>query len=172
LKGIKVLEKAVDAACFALSFAGACIVFAIMFLICGDVFGRWIFSHPIIGTTEIEQNFTAIIVFLMLPWATKRGEHVRSTMILNRIPPIGAKALNILSYIGGVALFAGVIYSCWTPLLKAIDLGDYEGDLFRFPLTPVWGTIIAASVLCLIQCICKIIRIATNPADNALDGEV
>jgi TRAP-type C4-dicarboxylate transport system permease small subunit len=162
MKIFRSAERILDQVSSVISFCGVVIVFLIMFLVSSDVAGRLIFSRPIEGTTEIAQNMTAIVVFMMLPWATRLGQHVRSVMIVDRLPPPGKRAFEIASYLLGIILFIGIMYSSWTPLLRALKLGDYDGEQFRFPLSPVWLALVVCSAFCLLQCIVKIILIAVD----------
>ncbi|MBR0597465.1 TRAP transporter small permease subunit [Sinanaerobacter chloroacetimidivorans] len=155
---LKKLNHFMNNLCFGTSFLGALIVFGLMFLICGDICGRVFFHKPIIGTTEIAQNMTAAIVFLMLPWATKLGQHVRSTMILSKLPKKGVEFMNAASYLLGIILFIGIIVSSWDPMVHATKIKDVQGEVFSFPLYPIWWIVIFGSAMSLYQCFRKFIE--------------
>lgn len=156
---IKRFNTVLDKVCSWISFLGAVFVFLLMFLICSDVFGRWMLGNPIEGTIEIAQNMTAVIVFLMLPWSVHLGQHVRSTMLASMLPARAGNLIVALSYLIGALLFVIVFFYSYDPMIQAAKLGDYEGDTFRFPLTPVWVVLLISSVLCSLQCFIKMIMI-------------
>lgn len=140
------------------SYIGAIGIFIIMLVICFDVIGRIFFNNPIIGTPEIAQNSLAAIAFLMLPWATHLGQHVRSTMIKSRLPKKAAFCAEIGAYFVGTLLFLGIIISAWEPMLWATKIKDFQGEGFRVPIYPVWWVIVFGSTLSCYQCITKIIK--------------
>jgi TRAP-type C4-dicarboxylate transport system permease small subunit len=126
-------------------------------MISADVICRKFFDNPIMGVTQIVQNMTVVIVFLMLPWATKLEQHVRSNMILARLSARANRVFDFISYLIGVGLFVGVIASCWEPMIRSFEIGDYDGDIVPFPLGPVWLAIIVTSALCLLQSCLKLV---------------
>ncbi|MBR0597458.1 TRAP transporter small permease subunit [Sinanaerobacter chloroacetimidivorans] len=154
------------------SYIGAVGILIIMIVICFDVTGRIFFNHPNIGTPEIVQNSLAAIAFLMLPWATYLGQHVRSTMIKNRLPVKLAYSAEIAAYFVGACLFLGVILSAWEPMTFATKIKDFQGEGLRVPIYPVWWVIIYGSVLSCYQCISKIVKAAAaikNPTFTTED---
>ena len=144
----------------AASFLAAVWIFLIMIFICVDVFCRLFLNDPIIGAPEIVQNSLASIAFLMLPWATYLGQHVRSTMVRDRLPARWGYALDIMAFALGAALFFGIAYASLTPAIRATRIRDFQGEGLRVPIYPVWWVIIFGAVLSLYQCLSKIVRAA------------
>ncbi len=141
------------------SYLGAIGIFIIMFVICWDVGNRLFFNNPIVGTPEIAQNSLAAIAFLMLPWTTHLGQHVRSTMIKNRMPLKGAYILELAAYILGALLFFGIVFSAWEPMLFATKIKDFQGEGFRVPIYPVWWVIVYGALLSFYQCVSKAVHV-------------
>ena len=54
----------------------AVVLVAMMLLTVVDVAGRYVFNHPIAGSSEIVEYLLAILVFGTLPIATAREEHI------------------------------------------------------------------------------------------------
>ena len=140
------------------SFIGAIWIFIIMIFICVDVSGRLFFHRPIIGTPEIVQNSLAAIAFLMLPWATHLGQHVRSTMIKDKLPERGGYIIEIFAFLIGALLFAFIVYASWEPMVFATQIKDFQGEGLRVPIYPVWWVIVFGAVQSCYQCISKIVR--------------
>lgn len=140
------------------NFVGCIWIFLIMLFICVDVAGRIFFRNPIIGTPEIVQNSIASIAFLMMPWATHLGQHVRSTMFKDRLSRKGGYILDIIAFVIGTLLFAGIAYASMKPALWATKILDFQGEGLRVPIYPVWWIIIFGAVLSCYQCISKVVR--------------
>lgn len=140
------------------SYIGSIGIFIFMFVICYDVIRRIFFNSPIVGTPEIVQNSLAAIAFLMIPWATSLGQHVRSTIIKGRLPEKASYIAEITAYIIGALLFAGIIVSAWEPMMWATEIRDFQGEGLRVPIYPVWWVIIYGSALSCYQCISKIVK--------------
>ena len=54
---------------------GAALIFLVM-ITCIDVFGRWLFNHPLMGSTELTELGLSIIVFSSLPFVCWRDENI------------------------------------------------------------------------------------------------
>ena len=139
------------------SFLASIWIFLIMIFICVDVVFRVLLRNPIVGTPEIVQNSLAAIAFLMMPWATNQGQHVRSTMFRDRMSPKGGCVLDIASFAVGAALFAAIIYASFRPAVFATSIGDFQGEGLRVPIYPVWWVIIFGSALSCYQCLSKVV---------------
>jgi len=155
------------------SFIAAIWIFFLMIDICVDVISRAVFNRPIVGTAELVQNSLAAVLFLMLPWATHLGQLVRSTMIADKLPEKGRKAILITAFCIGAIVFAGIVYSGWKPMIRATKIRDFQGEVFRVPIYPVWWCIIYGSILSCYQCVAKIIHLVMNTSepDENLDDE-
>lgn len=140
------------------SFLGAIWIFIIMVFICIDVVYRLFLNDPIIGTPEIVQNSLAGIAFLMLPWATHLGQHVRSTMIKDKLSRRGGLALDIIAFLFGTALFAAIAAASWRHAVRATQILDFQGEGLRVPIYPVWWVIIFGASLSCYQCVSKVVR--------------
>lgn len=148
-----------DKFCAFLSYCGTVMVFFLMFLIVADVVGRVGFNHPVTGTPEIVKNAISVIAFFMMAWAAYEDRHVRSTMIVDRMPPLGKRILDIIAHTTGALLFIGIIISSWKPTLLAIKILEFEGEgALRVPTYPVRIVIIIGSALTAYQCIVKLIE--------------
>jgi TRAP-type mannitol/chloroaromatic compound transport system permease small subunit len=140
------------------SFLASIWIFVIMFFICFDVVSRLFFNDPLIGTPEIVQNSLASIAFLMLPWATFLGQHVRSTMIRDRLPRKMGYALDAIAFVFGILLFLGIAYASYAPAVRATRIRDFQGEGLRVPIYPVWWVLIFGAILSAYQCLAKIVR--------------
>ncbi len=102
-------------------------VFLLALLILADVFGRILFLSPIPGTKEILQNSVIMVTFLQLPLAIFSGSMLRTTLLVEYMPPVVKKLLRTLCYLLGFALFAALAYSTVPEAFEALRLGEFEG---------------------------------------------
>ena len=85
-------------------------VFILALLILVDVFGRILFLSPLPGTKEILQNSVIMITFLQLPLAIFSGSMLRTTLLVEVMPPFVQKLLRSLCYVLGLCLFLSLIH--------------------------------------------------------------
>ena len=112
-----------------------------------DVTGRYFFSTPLLGASEIIKNSVVSITFLQLPLAIYRGSMIRTTLIYELMSPKAQRALKNFMYICGLLFFLGTAWSSIGPSIEAIAVSEYEGEgALRVPTYPVRFLIIAASL--------------------------
>lgn len=111
--------------------AGATL-FALMLLTTADVVGRYFFNLPILGTVELTQQMLAAVVFLSLPVACWREEHV-SVDLLDAIFPARWIWLRqmIVNLIIAVALWV-IATRVWALAVRAFEWGDVT-EFLRIP---------------------------------------
>ena len=88
--------------------------------------GQNFFNSPLIGTTELVQNSLPAIIFLIAPYCTYKGLHVRATIIVNRMPEKMARIFEIATDLVGTALFLGLIYSLWKPMIFSTSIRNFR----------------------------------------------
>jgi len=117
---------------------------AIIFI---DVMGRYLFSTPLLGASEIIKNSVVSITFLQLPLAIYRGGMIRTTLIYDLVDLKVQKYLKALMYICGFLFFIGTVVSSIAPAQEALLVSEYEGEgALRVPTYPVRFLIIFTSI--------------------------
>ena len=146
------IRKVYDGTVSTMSFIGAGGIIFLMVIIMIDVLGRNLLNQPFTGTPEIVRNMIVGITFLQLAHVLKNGRHIRSTVLVELLPPWGQKALNIFANLAGLLLFCLVIYSTWTPTWAALENGSYEGEgSLRIPTFPAYLVILIGSLFMVLQ---------------------
>jgi len=131
----------------ALNLLGAVWVVLIMLLITADVIGR-AFDSPLFGVPEIVKISVVGLVWCMMPHTLKIGAHLRSTILLDRMPAGAQRAIEVLSCLLGVAIFALIVYSGWDHMIEAWKVGEFEGeDPVRVPTYPVRSLVVLGAAL-------------------------
>ncbi len=146
-------------------------IFVLMILIAVDVFGRVFFNMPFKGTPELVSNSIIAIAFLEIPFVLHRGDHVRSTILLDKIKPGLRTILELIAIIIGIVMFILLIKSSWPDFIKALSVGEFEGEgALRVPTTPARATIIIGSILMIVEYIFifikKILKLKGKTKEN------
>jgi TRAP-type C4-dicarboxylate transport system permease small subunit len=127
-------------------------IFVLMMLIAIDVFGRVFFNMPFKGTPELISNSIIIITFLELPYVLMKDRHVRSTMMYDKLGPAGKDVIDLLASLVGMLVFILLIKSSLNDFIKAVKIGEFEGEgALRVPTSPARFIMIAGSVFMVLQ---------------------
>lgn len=86
---------------FLLELGSAIILFLLMVLTCIDVVGRYFFSQPLVGATELTEIGLALVIFTAMPVITWRGGQIVVDLIDSIAPPL---VLRILAWLSTVLI--------------------------------------------------------------------
>jgi TRAP-type mannitol/chloroaromatic compound transport system permease small subunit len=131
---------------------GTAWVALITVLISCDIVGRVAFNSPITGVPEIVKVSIVAIAWMQMAHTLKVGGHLRSEIILDRLPSKGKAIVNLLAYTMGAFIFAMVIFSGWGNMIESWRIGEFEGELpVRVPTYPVRTLLLLGAALTSIQ---------------------
>ena len=112
-----------------------------------DVLGRYFFSLPLLGATEVIKNSVVSITFLQLPLAIYRGGMIRSTILYDVLGTDGQRLLRSFANFLGLLFFVATAFSAWGPALEALGISEYEGEgALRVPTYPVRFLVVVTSL--------------------------
>lgn len=100
-----------------------------------SVFGRYFFSSPITGDSEIVQMLTGAVVALSLPYCQMRYGHV-IVDVFTESAPLHIK--GTLDIIGSLLLGAFAFLLAWQTLLGTIDVYGYRNETMMLRLKEWW----------------------------------
>ncbi|MBI80196.1 MAG: hypothetical protein CMQ51_07210 [Gammaproteobacteria bacterium] len=121
------------------------IVLALVIFI--DVMGRYFFSLPLLGATEIIKNSVVAITFLQLPFAIYNDGMIRTTLLLGSVGDDWKKILRSIANIFGFIFFIGTALSAWGPAIEALGVSEYEGEgALRVPTYPIRFLVVLTSL--------------------------
>ncbi len=129
-------------------------VFALMFLICADVAGRYLFSAPIKGAAEMVGYSIVAAVFLQMASALHAGRFTRVELLIEPLEanrPAAAHSFNALFNLLGAAVFAVIVWGTWPKLEYAWRTDEITGTpgVFDFRIWPFLAVIVlGAAVTC------------------------
>lgn len=152
-------DRTVGAVSRGFGVVGALWIAVLMLVVASDVLGRSLFNSPLVGTPEIVSNSVPGIVFLLIPYAMRTSSHVRSTIILSRVPNIWRQALHVLSNLLGIILFGLILAGAWGPMVRSWRIREFEGvGALEVPVYPIRTIIVAASLLMCLECLSFLLR--------------
>lgn len=122
-------------------------LFMLSLFILADVLARGLLGTPLAGVKEMIANSIVLIAFLQLPYTIRIGGMLRAEILDENLPPVLLITLKRLSYLLGALLFALIAYSSFQPMLGALASGEYEGEGFRVPTSPVRVVIVFGAAL-------------------------
>ena len=111
-------------------------LFAMMMVTVVDVAGRYLFRAPLVASFELTEYLMGLLVFLALPIASLRGEHIRIGLLDKFLAPSAQRLRD-----RALGLLAGAICAAvaWRVIALAVRTAGY-GDstqTLRIPLAPL-----------------------------------
>ena len=135
-----------------LNMLGAIWVVMIMMLITADVVGRAFFNSPVFGVPEIVKVSVVGLVWCMMAHTLKIGAHLRSTIFLDRMCPYLKRGVEMLSCLMGFAIFSLIVYSGWSNMIEAWQIGEFVGEHpVRVPTAPIRTLVLIGAALTSVQ---------------------
>jgi TRAP-type C4-dicarboxylate transport system permease small subunit len=134
-----------------LNYISVITIFIIALWIFGDVVGRYFLNRPIPGTTELIKTGILAIVFLGITYTLYRKKHIRTAVIVRRLPPAVGQWLNVLTSLIGMSIFVLVCIYGWEAAVKAWKVQEFEGVQLRVPTYPSRFIMVLGSGLMVIQ---------------------
>lgn len=111
-----------------------------------SVIMRYIFSAPILGSNEIIQLVSVVLVMLAMPAAAHYGDHVCVDVLDSQIGAIGRFVGDLLSRAIAIFLLWQLAVRSWTKLLDAAEFGDAT-NMLEIPLWPFYGLLMLGAML-------------------------
>lgn len=139
----------------------ALLLLALVLITCVDVIGRYVLNAPLSGAFEMTEILLAALVFMALPLATERREHVEVDLLASAF---GRFANLLMMAFGGLFSAAVLTTFSWrlaSHALKAAEDGAVTNAL-QIPLAP-FGFLAAAA--CLISAFIAFLRGIQLPTD-------
>jgi C4-dicarboxylate transporter, DctM subunit len=122
-------------------------LFLLTFVICADVAGRYLFSAPIQGASEIVGFSVVTALFLQFANTLQVGRFTRVELLIAHLQagkPGAAALLTALYDLVGAAVFGLIAWGTWPRLEQAWSASEITGTpgVFTFPVWPFFGVIV------------------------------
>lgn len=135
-----------------LNIAASLLTVGLLLLIGVDVFGRWLFRHPIQGVPEITKLGIVAIVWLQMSYTLHIRKQLRADSLLHFMPAGGKRTIAFLNALLGVFVFGVVAYAGYFELVRSWTNGVFEGEHpVRIPVWPVWGLLVLGAALTAVE---------------------
>ena len=130
-----------------LMILGAVWAFFLCFFILADIITRAM-NMPISGTKEIVANSVVMIVFLQIGFAVRSNSMLRADFLVEKMPKLLQKALLVLAFALGAALFFFLLKAGIKPAVRSFANGEFDGEgALRVPVWPTrWMIIFGAGM--------------------------
>ncbi len=134
---------------------GSLWMFALMFLICADVAGRYLFGMPIKGAAEMVGYSIVAAVFIQMASTLRAGRFTRVELFFEPMlqrRPAAAQTFDTLFGLLGMAVFAVITWGTWPRLAAAWANDEITGTpgVFVFLTWPFLAVVVlGAAVTCI-----------------------
>lgn len=119
----------------AINWLAGLFMVATLLCILSSITGRIFPALAIEGIDAYAGYCTAAAAFLALAPTLRRGEHIRVTLLLNRLPPRAHRLLDIFCHLIGVVLSSSLAWYSIQFTLQSRELGVVSDSL---DFTPLW----------------------------------
>ena len=131
-------------------------IFALMFLICADVAGRYLFNAPIKGAAEMVGYSIVTAVFLQMASTLRAGRFTRVEMLIEPMQasrPAAAHGFNAVFSLLGAAVFGIATWGTWPKLEAAWRTDEITGTpgVFTFIIWPFIAVIVFGAAVTAVE---------------------
>ncbi len=114
----------------------AVVLFLLMVLTCVDVVGRYVFTAPVPGASELTQFGMGLLIFGTLPLVTVRREHV-SIELLSLI--VGDRSGSVQAVVMEATSLIALVLMAWQLWMRGLGLMRYSDSsiYLGIPLAPM-----------------------------------
>jgi len=146
-KGIDMFRKVLGILYDSAGALAAFFMVATLIMVLLSISGR-LLNFYVPGTDAYAGYFTAAAGFLALAHTLRRGEHIRVTLVLQRLPAGAQRWLQIFVHITGVILTGAFAFFSIRLMLMSREIGDISTSNDATPLwIPQMAMAIGASIL-------------------------
>ncbi len=144
------IDKGLKRSAFFLSILSALSLVAILVVIVTSVVLRKFFNTPLFFTEELVGLLMSASLFLALPMATIKGQHIRVTLLLDSLKeraPFLSKLLIIFGMVVGIG-FTGWIFWEAIPWMEFAIKRELKSETARILLYPLMSVVPVSMGLC------------------------
>ena len=135
----------------AMNMAACGILAAMMLLTVSDVFLRYFFRRPILGTTEITESMMACLAFFAFAWCAVQNSHLKVDLVMSRFSPRVQAVVDSMTSFAGLVMVALI---AWRSFVEAIAVKQLHiiSSLLKMPAFPFYFIVsLGCAVLCLVM---------------------
>lgn len=146
---------------FLVAYTALCGV-AMMLEISADVFGRYLFRHPLPGTIHmVSYYYMVAFIYLPLAFVQNRKEHIVALFFTAKLPDSWKTFLDLIAQLLMFGIFFIFGWYTWKKALMAMSYGEFVEETIRIVVWPTHFYLpIGAFALCL--------QLLVDMVDNAM----
>ena len=111
------------------TYVSATFIFILMFFLCGEVVGRYVFNAPIPGAIDWVEVWMATFAFLGAAYCQRLGGHVRMEMIISKLHGKTLWWIEFFAVSVGFVYVCMIVFHSFKHFLRAIEFGDSTIDI-------------------------------------------
>jgi TRAP-type transport system small permease protein len=135
-----------------LGLVAAAGLFAMMTLTFADVFARKFLGFSIRGSLEMTELLMLAVIFMGLPLASLKGEHVFFDLLDHLLPEHLRRVQAVVSNLICVAILVGATWLVWQRAGRTASMGDITAQL-TIPIAPFhYATAVLLALTALMHC--------------------
>lgn len=113
-------------------------------------------SKPIPAAYEFMATMMVVVVFLAVSLAQSRRSHIHVELVLNLLPQVARKGLEILHHTLSAVLFGAIGWFGWRAALHSFAVDEFVAGLINYPIWPARLTLAFGASLMAVQCLLDI----------------
>lgn len=100
-------------------FIAAVMAAILTLLTVSDICGRFFFTRPIIGTTELTEYLLAIMAFFAIAWAAVTRRHVVVDLVMSHFSPRVQTIVDSITCLFSIGIY---VIITWRLIMEGVDL--------------------------------------------------
>ncbi len=122
-----------------------------MFLTGVDVFGRYVFNRPIMGSSDITNILMAMVVSFGFGYCALKKGHVRVDLVLGHLPFRARKVLDAVAYLASFGFYCVLIWQVTLYGRSLMESKMSPTSVLAIPIYPfIFLFVIGAIILALV----------------------
>jgi len=101
---------------------------AIVFVVAGNVFARYLFNAGSVGIQELEWHLVSPIALIGMSYAMRKGEHVRVDFLYDRMSESGKQIVDLFSALLMTVLSVTIVVLSVTYIEQSFSLSESSPD--------------------------------------------
>lgn len=121
------------------------------------VWMRYVIGQPIAGVEEATGFFVVAIVMFGAAEASRRGDHIRIDIILDKAPPRLRRWLDVWAELSVLVFAAALLVTGWHTVTFSRRFGAYSPGYLELPMWIPQSALIAGGVLIILVCLARLL---------------
>lgn len=110
-------------------------------------------ARPIPAAFEFIATMMVVVVFLGIPLAQARRNHIRVELLVRLLPPWARRGFDFVQHALSALLFGLVAWFGWQAGLHSFRVGEFAAGLINYPIWPARFALAFGATLMTVQCL-------------------